>query len=298
MIDAGKETILIVEDDVGLAELEQTYLERAGYATATATTTQAAMRLLRQDKVALLLLDYRLASGEDGLDFYTQAKAAGYDLPVILVTAFSDEATAIKALRAGVRDFITKSAEYLDFLPEAVARVLNQARTERQLAESEARLNAIIQSAKEAIILVEADRRISLFNPAAEQMFRCPAAEALGQPVQRFIPWELNLPAEEDVAGSPDQAPESLRLALRYGSRGVRADGEVFPLEASVSKGEVAGRTFHTVVIRDITERRRAEERIREQAALLDEANDAILVRNLDDHIVFWNHGAERLYGW
>ena len=59
------------------------------------------------------------------------------------------------------------------------------------------------------------------------------------------------------------------------------------------------GKPYQYVAIRsDITERKRAEEQIREQAALLDQAQDAILVRDLDQKILFWNKGAERLYGW
>src|ERR1041385_8618322 len=56
---------------------------------------------------------------------------------------------------------------------------------------------------------------------------------------------------------------------------------------------------YQYVAIRsDITERRRAEEQIREQAALLDQAQDAILVRDLEQNILFWNKGAEKIYGW
>src|SRR4026207_863324 len=59
------------------------------------------------------------------------------------------------------------------------------------------------------------------------------------------------------------------------------------------------GKPYQYVAIRsDITERKRAEQQIREQAALLDQAQDAILVRDLDQNILFWNKGAEHIYGW
>src|SRR3982750_4804243 len=62
---------------------------------------------------------------------------------------------------------------------------------------------------------------------------------------------------------------------------------------------DAEGKPYQYVAIRsDITERKRAEEQIREQAALLDQAQDAILVRDLDQNILFWNKGAEKLYGW
>jgi PAS domain S-box-containing protein len=281
-------TVLVVEDDPGIAELESARLGEAGYRVLTAATAGDALAHVRRGGVDLMLLDYRLPDGRDGIDLYDRVREDGYDLPVILVTGFSDEATAIRALRAGVRDFVTKSIEYLDYLPEAVGRVLDQTRTEQRLAESEARLSSVIASAKDAIIVTEADRRVSLFNAAAERMFRCPAAEAVGQPITRFIPDEFAPPTD-----GPDGRPDgTFTQRLRTGTRGIRAGGEEFPLEASVSRFEAAGRRFYTVVIRDVTERKRDEQRIREQAALLDEARDAIMVRDLDDLILDWNRGA------
>jgi PAS domain S-box-containing protein len=79
---------------------------------------------------------------------------------------------------------------------------------------------------------------------------------------------------------------------------GQRANGEEFPIEASISQIEVEGDKIFTVILRDISERQRAEEALRQQAALIDLSPDGIMVRRLDGTIVFWSRGAEALYGW
>jgi signal transduction histidine kinase len=137
-------TVLIVEDDLGLARLVRIHLERAGHAAETAGTAEAGMERVRRGGVDLLVLDQRLPSGVSGLQLYEGIKAAGFDVPAILATGFSDEATLLQALRAGVRDFVPKTADYLNYLAPAVARVLKEVRTEHELAESRA-------SAREAL---------------------------------------------------------------------------------------------------------------------------------------------------
>jgi two-component system, cell cycle sensor histidine kinase and response regulator CckA len=288
-------TILVVEDDPGIADLERSRLEEAGYRVAVAATAQDALREVGRGGIDLVLLDYRLPGETNGLDFYARVKAAGFDLPVVLVTGFSNEATVIQALRAGVRDFVTKSLEYLDYLPEAVARVLRQIGTERRLAESEARLTGIIESAKDAVVVIEADKTVSLFNPAAERMFGCPAGAALGRPLTAFIPNEL----VADVAGD-DAGPLTHRL--RLGTRGVRAGGEEFPVEATFSPGRAGGRKFYTVVVRDVTERKQTES---ERDALLARLQLhirrlplAYVLKDADLRIIEWNSTAERIFGY
>ena len=119
--------------------------------------------------------------------------------------------------------------------------------------------------------MIEADRAVSLFNPAAERMFGCPAGAALGRPLTAFIPNEL-------VADGPDGDAGSLTHRLRMGTRGVRAGGEEFPLEATVSPGRAGGRKFYTIVVRDVTERKRAEAALTLFRTLIDRATDAFEV--------------------
>ena len=78
----------------------------------------------------------------------------------------------------------------------------------------------------------------------------------------------------------------------------LRADGEEFPIEASISQASVGGKKLFTVILRDVTEKARAEARIQEQAELLAKATNAILMLDAANRITFWNPGAERLYGW
>jgi len=137
-----RETILILEDDAGVARLQQRRLERAGYNVILTATSEEAFERIIGENIDLLVLDNRLSATEDGLAFYAKLQNSGHDLPVIMVTGYSDDATIIRALRAGVRDYIFKSVEYLDYLPEACHRVLDQVRVQREREEALAGLQA------------------------------------------------------------------------------------------------------------------------------------------------------------
>src|SRR5436853_5469163 len=126
MVDGKGETILVVEDDRGVARLEQKQLQRAGYSVVCAGTAEEALSQLKHHSLDLILLDYVLPGEVTGLHLYKQMQDLGHNLRVIIVTGFANEATVVLALRAGVRDFVTNSTEYLNYLPEAVERVLKQ----------------------------------------------------------------------------------------------------------------------------------------------------------------------------
>ena len=126
----------------------------------------------------------------------------------------------------------------------------------------EARLAGIVESAMDAIITVDADQRIVLFNRAAEQMFRCPAAEALGQPLERFIPEPFRAGHRAHVESFGRTSVATRAMGVTRAVAGLRSDGEEFPVEASISQVESGGQKLYTVIMRDITERKRMESQL------------------------------------
>ena len=122
---ADPRLILVVEDDPGTATLQRRRLERAGFRVRLAADVDAAMDALAFQAVDLVVLDYRLGS-TTGLDLNRRLKAAGFDVPVILVSGAIDDAAVIEAMRAGVKDIVVKNVGYLDYLPDAVRGVLRQ----------------------------------------------------------------------------------------------------------------------------------------------------------------------------
>ncbi len=141
--DGRRETILIIEDDPGVARLERLRLRRAGYAVACAGTAAEGLGAVRGGGVDLIVLDQNLHGGVSGLDFYERLRGDGDDTPAILVTGLSDEQTLIRAMRGGLRDFVLKTSDFLDDLAQAVDRVMTQVRTRRLLAESQAQLAGV-----------------------------------------------------------------------------------------------------------------------------------------------------------
>ena len=129
--------VLVVDDDEATSALQKKRLERFGHEVECVSVVETAFEKLSSQRYDLLLLDYTLSGDQNGLDFYIILRERGISIPAILVTGFSDERVILRAMRAGVRDFLPKSLEYLEDLPMAVERVLKQASIERQLSESE-----------------------------------------------------------------------------------------------------------------------------------------------------------------
>jgi PAS domain S-box-containing protein len=148
-------------------------------------------------------------------------------------------------------------------------RLAVAARLRGELREGEARLDAIVQSAMDAIITVDAGQRIVLFNQAAERMFRIGAREAIGAPLDRFVPEELRTAHRAHIERFGRTGETARRMGRQQALRALRADGTEFPIEASISHATVAGQRLFTVILRDITARLAANAEIERSHAQL-----------------------------
>jgi PAS domain S-box-containing protein len=120
-----------------------------------------------------------------------------------------------------------------------------------------------------------------------------------------FIPVRFREQHRRHVRGFAATGVTSRSMGSLGALSGLRADGEEFPIEASISQLEVAGQKLYTVILRDITERMRTEEELRvqrealqRQAALIDLSHDAIITADQNRLITGWNRGALEMYGW
>ncbi len=149
---------------------------------------------------------------------------------------------------------------------------------------SDERLAGVIASAMDAIISIDADQRIILFNRAAETMFRCRADQALGQPGERFTPDRFRAAHRDHIHRFGATGITSRSMGQLNPIGGVRADGEEFPIEASISQVGSSDQKIYTVILRDIAARQQAEQALRESHARLQRVLEVETVG-----VMFWD---------
>jgi len=125
-----------------------------------------------------------------------------------------------------------------------VREITERKAIEGELVENRSQLNGVFDSAMDAIVTIDARRRVVMFNRAAEQMFGSSRDELIGKPIDRFVTQPL--------------------MGTEGGQFGFRSSGERFPIDASVSHTYINGQSLTTLILRDVTERTRAEEALRQ----------------------------------
>jgi PAS domain S-box-containing protein len=150
-------------------------------------------------------------------------------------------------------------------------------RMQSVLDETQARLGAIVDSAMDAVITVDEEQKIVLFNRAAEQMFAVRREDVLGSALERFIPSRFRQMHGRHIAQFGETGVTSRRMGDITTLWALRADGTEFPIEASISQALEGGRRYFTVILRDITLRKQYEDDLKRQQQELRELSARVL---------------------
>jgi formate hydrogenlyase transcriptional activator len=159
--------------------------------------------------------------------------------------------------------------------------ITDRKQLEQVLQESNSRLTGIVTSAMDAIIAVDEDQHIVVFNAAAEKVFGCPAREAIGSPVSRFIPQRFQADHREHIRKFGETGVTNRSMGKLNELWAVRSNGEEFPIEASISQAQAVGKRLYTVIIRDVTQTKRAQEELQKSYAEVKRLEERLLAESV-----------------
>lgn len=286
----GRAEILYAEtsrDDVELT-LREFKKQGANFSVDIATTGEECLEKLAEKSYDLVLLDYKLPR-MDALQILGEVQKTNYDAPVIIVTGRGDEEVAVRAMKRGAYDYVVKSPNYLSRLPQVIQHAIERYRIEREKARLEeelrkreeklrvleSRFRGTIDSTSDAVIVVDQEEKILIWNPAAEEMFGYRRDEVLGEKFPELImPPDL----KEKGESAFHKAIESGTLThggCTIETEGVNREGKRFPLEHTASMWGEGDEIRVVSILRDITGRKEAEEKY---STIVEEGNDWIVI--------------------
>lgn len=159
-------------------------------------------------------------------------------------------------------------------------------------------VRTILDTAMDGIISLNAQQQIILFNAAAESIFGWKANQVLGRSIDLLIPGRFAVQHRQSVEQFGQGIIQSRRLGVQRTVMALHHDGHEFPIEASISQTNINREQIYTVILRDVTESVRRREQIERQSQMLDQVSDAVSVVDTSGLVTFWNHDAQKLFGW
>ncbi|PYM91568.1 MAG: hypothetical protein DME04_18335 [Candidatus Rokuibacteriota bacterium] len=292
---AGKPSarLLIIDDDVGMRETIGDVLQAKGYSIHSATRGADGLARLQRSACDAAIVDIKLPD-ISGVDLLHSLRTACPDLEVIFITGYASLPTALQAINGDAFAYLIKPFE-MDHLLATLDKALDRQRLGRALRESEERYRLIAEHINDAVFLTDLEGRLIFANGRAEVITGYTSDELAGQRVFNLLTPEGSRRAQERLAAAArGREPAAvLEAPLR------RKDGTLIWIEANMasvrSEGRVVGRLG---VLRDISERKRAEQQVRLQASALDAAASGIVITDREGAIIWANPGFTGITGY
>jgi PAS domain S-box-containing protein len=285
--------IFIIHDDAtSVSELQQLLIDD-GYTVATAVSGTHLIESLTASESNLILLNTHL-SYTNPFELLEKLKAnrQTQDIPVILMTTTDDYETRLKGLESG-DDLIVEPYDVREVLAR-IERQVTVSKVRMALRESEAKFRSVMESAIDAIISGDSDGNIRSWNSAATALFGFTEAEVIGHPIELIIPERYRKSHQEGIRRVSSGGPSHV-IGKTVELSAIRKDGTEFPVELSLATWFLDEKRYYTGIIRDISERKQAEQKFR---SVTESAIDAIISADHKGEIVSWNKAATNILGY
>ena len=261
----SKMKVLAVDDNRTNLHILQVFLKKLGHDVILAENGEEALRRFETQAPDLILLDIMMPV-MDGFEAARRIKAMTRErwTPIIFLSALNRDENLVEGLDAGADDYLTKPINFV--VLEAKLRSMQRALSMQQASfDSLRRVQAISDNVVDAIISVDPRGLIISANRSAERIFGWPASELLGQSLKRLVPG-LSCPPEE--AGETPSRPVR-HLGQEREVNAIRRDGQHFAATIAMTEIDLDNQPISIGVIRDISDRKQAEQKLRESARLL-----------------------------
>jgi PAS domain S-box-containing protein len=302
----SQHTVLVVEDTQDIVMGLKDLLEHDGYAVSVAGTCASAIEHVRTHRVNAILLDLSLPDG-DGLEVMKAAHSLDPTLPVVIVTANTSTERTVGSLTRGAFAYLTKPynrEELKQTLRRAIGvkeLAIKVERVQHLLSESEDRFRSLVESATDAIIVANGRGLIVSWNRSASALFGYSTEEVIGQLLTLLMPTRYR-----DAHARGLARMQSTGKGRVMGSvvelHGLKKDGTEFPIELSLATWKNTENTFYSGIIRDISERKKAEQALaqlqHQYSLILSRAGEGIYGLDRDGLTTFVNPAAARLLGY
>ncbi|MDB5882111.1 MAG: hypothetical protein JWP43_1989 [Ramlibacter sp.] len=203
--------------------------------------------------------------GDGGREVFALARAGRFPL---LVSVTNEEEPALATWRETSIPILSGAVLVCAFIFIAalmlVRELTREAKLARALRDAHDRYHRTIDSLMDAIVAVDRSQNIILFNPAAERMFGVDAEQVFGTPLEQLLPHRARKGHHAHLEGFARSAGASRAMSPNLEIMGLRSDGTEFPIESTISQTLIDGKPQLTAVLRDVTQRRRAEAELRE----------------------------------
>ena len=281
--EAQQHLVLVVDDDPVMRRMARYALEKDDLQVIEAADGAQGLEMFKQRAPNFVIFDGMMPV-LDGFNACAELRRlpGGAFTPVLMVTALDDEESVDRAFAAGATDYVTKPVRWT-VLRRRVIHLLEASMVETVQARTE----AVVRHATDAIITCNGQCVIESANPSAERIFLCPAREMIGQDLYTFL---------------VGQEGHAHRLPGASGEvSGRRKDGSLVPLEYSMNEFTAHGQHVQVLILHDISERKQAEAALRNSEeryrSIITSMAEGVFIIDEDGIVTSCNASAERIFG-